>query len=213
MPLLRLDHVIYSVPDIESAHRELTARFPEAWPVGRFWPNGRMSGIAIGGINLELVQPDEDASVTPIATTLVFEPASPEDAMFSLRRAGFACHEFDKLEPDPALLRLRGFSREDAKAPQAICTNVLLGDPTAAPFDFFTCSYSPFLKEWLSSDHPRLETPTLVTRILYGTPQPQAAVRLLASLGYRGDIAIDFQTSDARAILGIETNRGPLGWP
>lgn len=213
MPLIRLDHIIYSVPDIESAHRELTARFPEAWPIGRFWPDGRTSGVAIGGINLELIQVDENAPAIPIATTLAFEPASSEDALFSFRRIGLACHEFDKMESDSALLMLRGFSSEDAASAQLICTNVLLDDPSAAPCDFFACSYSPFLKQWLAPGNPRLYTASHISRILYGTPEPEAAALLLSRLGYRGDIEIKFQVNDKRAILGIETDRGPLQWP
>ncbi|HWA82476.1 MAG TPA: hypothetical protein VG820_03520 [Fimbriimonadaceae bacterium] len=211
--LVRLDHVIFSVPDIEAAHRELTSRFPEAWPIGRFWPDGRTSGIAIGGINLELVQPDEAAPTQPVGATLAFEPFSPEVAEFTLRREGLACHRFDKIEPDHDLLRLRGFSEQAGQTPQLICENVLLDEPGEASFDFFTCSYSPFLKEWLSPDHPRLRTQRRITRIRYATPWPEQAASLLAKLDYQGEIQVQFVPGERKAIVGIETDDGPLGWP
>ncbi|HVT14290.1 MAG TPA: hypothetical protein VHE55_18650 [Fimbriimonadaceae bacterium] len=211
--LLRLDHVIYSVPDIEAAHAALTANFPEAWPIGRFWPSGRTCGIALGGINLELVQPDADAPSTRVGTTLVFEPSSPEVAEFALKRQGIACHSFDKIEPNPELLRLRGFSGEEARMPQLICTNILLDKPAETPFDFFCCSYSPFLEGWLSPDHPRLRMARRVTRVVYGTPQPERATSLLANLDYAGEIGIEFRRAEQPAILAIDMSDGPLSWP
>src|SRR5690349_7194669 len=105
MALARLDHVIYSVPDIEAAHGKLTERFPEAWPIGRFWPNGITCGVALGGLNLELIQMDEDAPTEPIGLTLVFEPTSIDEAVAALERCDVRSGDvFEKFEIDSSLL-------------------------------------------------------------------------------------------------------------
>ncbi|MFI5385289.1 MAG: hypothetical protein ACHQ50_04125 [Fimbriimonadales bacterium] len=211
MSLARLDHVIYAVPDIDAAHRELTALFPEAWPIGRFWPKGLTSGIAIGGLNLELVQPDEKWRGHPACDTIVFEPTSLQEARVELASAGLKCHSSEKTEPDPGLLRLRGFSEADS--PQLICRNLLLDDPDLAPFEFFCCDYSPFLKSWLSPSNPRLRTDRRVTKVVYGTPRPEEASTLLDGLGYSGDVSIRFAAYDDKKLLLIETDAGLFPWP
>ena len=121
MSLARLDHVIYSVPDIEAAHRKLTARFPEAWSVGRFWPDSLTSGVALGGINLELIQFDLIQGSTAKGTTLVFQPTTFEEAVAAFARAGIPALVMNKHEKDPELLRLRGFSELASLTPKWIC--------------------------------------------------------------------------------------------
>lgn len=212
MALARLDHVIFHVPAIHEAHARLARAFPEAWPIGRFWPMGRTSGLALGGINLELVQRDDPVE-QPIGTTLVFEPSSLEAAQQRMRVAGIRSYFEEKVERDPTLLRLRGFPGAASRVPQTICTNLYPVDPGPMepyPFDFFACDYSPFLKAWLSSENPRLRTESRALRVLYGTPEPVRAQNLLLELGYMGAIEIEFTRADARSILRIETTAGPV---
>lgn len=211
--LARLDHVIYAVLDIEREHARLTEAFPEAWPIGRFWPHGRTSGVALGGLNLELIQPDEpDAKEDHLGLTLVFEPRSLEAAQQALDAAGIRNDVFDKFEQIPELLALRGFTSVASRVPQLICRNVMPTEPQL-PFDFFVCDYSEFLKAWLSPSHPRLATSTRVTDVVFGTPHAAEASALLDRLGYAGDVAITFRTHGDQRILEINTNIGPLPWP
>lgn len=215
MALKRLDHVIYHVADIAREHRRLTESFPEAWPVGRFWPEGRTSGIAIGGLNLELIQLDHpDGPVVAAAETLVFEPTSLSDADSALASARIRYERFEKLENDPQLLALRGFDPAASRVPQVICNNLLPTEPPdALPFDFFLCDYAAFLKQWLSPSHPRLATTAHVTELVYGTPEPERARDLLQILGYGGDVRLTFVEHQDRQILEIRTSAGPLPWP
>jgi hypothetical protein len=210
--LARVDHLIFSVSDIDSAHSSLTETFPEAWPVGRFWPEGRTSGVALGGLNLELIQLDDSALESPVGQTLVFEPTTLQEAAHAMESAGVASWVFEKIEPNRELLLLRGFSEEAASVPQPICRNILPSKPDSLPFEFFVCDYSPFLKRWLSPNHPRLKTASKVTTIIYGTPAPDEARQLLLDLGYSGDIEISFEPYDERRVLDIVTSSGSLGW-
>jgi hypothetical protein len=213
MAITRLDHVIFHVPDIERAHRELTEKFPEAWPVGPFWRPTLTSGIALGGINLELVQSSREEV---FGQTLAFAPTSLEAASEALERVGIRSYEDEKMESDPELLRLRGFPGAAAQVSQLICRNLLPLDPGPLqpyPVEFFFCDYSPFLKEWLSPEHPRLQTESRVTRILYGTPNPVLATDLLLQLDYPGKIPIEFTEHHEAQILRIETNLGPVQIP
>lgn len=201
---MRLDHVIYEVPDIAAAHARLVRVFPEAWPVGPFWKPRLTSGAAIGGLNLELV---ELAGERPRGTTLVFEPEGVEWAERVLADAGVPYATSEKVEPDPELLRLRGFDEAAARTPQSICTNVVPAREDL-PFDFFFCAYAPFLKGWLSPAHPRLETRERVSRIVVGTPDPASAGELLERLRYASEPRIEFEEHAEREILRVDLRGG-----
>ncbi|RYG49727.1 hypothetical protein EON79_00265 [bacterium] len=169
--LVRLDHFILEVPDIAAAHEAWLERgFSEAWPIGPFWPSALTSGIALDGLNLELVQPlDREPKETH---TFVFEPTSIAVAYATLFREGLRPRIAPKVEADPELLALRGFPAETSSQPQRICTNVMPdGNPA---LDFFTCEYAPFLKERLVKLDP--ETMVEVT-------MPKKAMALLRRLG------------------------------
>lgn len=117
MRLGRLDHLVLQVPEIESAHaRLLGLGFDEAWPIGRTWSYGPTSGIALGGINLELLQPDEDPPESPVVAELVFTP-DPRTPLETYGRV------VEKIEPDPEKLAARGFPSSMRSRPQRICTN------------------------------------------------------------------------------------------
>jgi hypothetical protein len=184
--------------------------FPEAWPVGRFWPQGRTSGIALGGINLELIQPDTGAPTLPIANTLVFEPTSLECAERNLSKFGVATHRFDKFESNPELLALRGFSSGELAKSQLICRNLLLDSPF--PVSLFFCDYVPKLKALLSPENPRLKTPFgSVRQIHMVLPRPGMIWRL-GDLGYLGKI--EFVQSEKEfgepRVTGIQLECGAL---
>ena len=210
MSLARLDHIIYSVPNIEKSHRALLKQYPEAWPVGRFWPDGLTSGIAIGGINLELIQFDVNPPVAGVGTTLVFQPTSFEDAVSAFARAGLPAVVVNKNENEPEKLRQRGFGESESQTPQWICRNLVPERPEDLPFDFFICEYAPFLRRHLSPDNPRLQTSARVTEITVGTAEPDAARSLLSELQYIGEIRIRFVGHDDRRIIEIGTSSGPL---
>lgn len=177
MSFSRLDHVILRVLDIERIHASLQSMgFAEAWPIGPFWPSALTSGIAIGGLNLELYQPLDKPLAKGYIDTLVFEPTSLEavEAKIPVRR-------FEKIEPDPALLRLRGFA--ETETPQRICTNLFPLEP--APIDFFVCEYVPFLRDRLAPQ--RFPMPHgAVVGITTPVPEPEAATAFLKHLGYAG---------------------------
>lgn len=138
--LRRLDHIVLQVPDIEAAHARLLAMgFAEAWPVGRTWSVGPTSGVALGGMNLELSQPNEDAPDAPGLAELVFEPLPGAD----LSRVGRVS---EKIEGDPERLAARGFPPEITGEPQRICTNAF---PAGAAWPWFVCDYAPLLRERL----------------------------------------------------------------
>jgi catechol 2,3-dioxygenase-like lactoylglutathione lyase family enzyme len=177
MGFSRLDHVICRTPDIERAHASLQSMgFAKAWPIGPFWPGALTSGIAIGGLNLELYQSLDKPLERGFIDTLVFEPTSLEavEAKIPVRR-------FEKIEPDPALLRLRGFA--ETETPQRICTNLFPLEP--APIDFFVCEYVPFLRDRLTP--ARFPMPHgEVVAITVPVPEPEAATTFLQHLGYAG---------------------------
>lgn len=197
--IARIDHVILDVPDIHRAHARLREKgWPEAWPIGRFWPAAQTSGVALGGINLELVQSDESPSYA--GGDVVFEPVEVEAAQAALEREGISARRFEKIEEDPEKLALRGFPHDLTAAPQLICTNVL---PNAQPpFGFFFCAYAPFLRDWLSPSHPRLQTQATLAEIVLAAEDPEAAKSLVQRLGRAKDISLRF-VRGARGLYAI----------
>lgn len=194
---MTLDHLIAVVPDLMATHRRLLdAGFDEAWPPGPFWPSATTSGIALGGANLELVQPDEGVSGAKIET-IVLAPTSLEEGRAVLADLGLAYEEREKIEPDPKLLALRGFSAEDAKSPQRICTNQLPADP---PYPFFHCCYSPFLKERLAPERFRQPRGPIVALVLT-SPDPEAVRRMFA--GHLGPIELDVELGSTSGVVEI----------
>jgi catechol 2,3-dioxygenase-like lactoylglutathione lyase family enzyme len=207
--LRRIDHLICGVPDIERAleffHRELG--FPIAWPIGRFWPGVRTCGIALGGLNLEFMEPDEEKPERATITTMAFEPTSLDAAEAALASLGIPFQRGEKVEPDPVLLRLRGFP-DTTREPQHICTN-LVPEPPIEP-ELFVCSYSPFLKERLAPENPALAAPHgRVERIVLQMPEPTLVMRI-AELGYLGDVEIEATKGSRPRVSGIKLASGPL---
>ncbi|RYG36635.1 hypothetical protein EON81_09170 [bacterium] len=194
--LSRLDHFILEVPDIEVAHQAwLGQGLSEAWPIGPFWPSALTSGIALGGVNLELVQPIERD--TKEIHTLVFEPTSIAVAYATLFREGLKPRIAPKVETDPELLALRGFPESMRVGPQRICTNVIPdGDPA---LDFFLCEYAPLLKE-------RLVKPD--RDLLVEVALPKKAMALLRRLG--GCPGLRVVEEGPQRVLAIQSPLGRL---
>jgi hypothetical protein len=194
---MTLDHLIAVVPDLKTTHRRLIdAGFEEAWPPGPFWPGATTSGIALGGANLELYQPAAGASHSRIET-IVLAPSSLDEGRKVLDDLGLAYEEHEKIEPDPALLALRGFPPDLTATPQTICVNHLPVDP---PFRFFLCSYAPFLRERLASSafsQPRGSIIGLTLRAL----EPEAVRRLFA--GHLGPIELNVEPGETNEVSEI----------
>lgn len=213
----RIDHLICEVPDLEAALALFAGRFqlPIAWPAGRFWPGASTCGVAIGGLNLEFIELDENAPTVARISTLAFEPTSLDQALQAFEASGLSYEEYEKVEADPGLLRLRGFSDADAATPQQICVNLA---PTGRdlPFDFFACQYSPFLRDWLSpGNHRLLPAGREVRKIVYGTPQPEEAEKLLESLLFTDTVELTFVQAETKGVLEIHITGEPLdmeGW-
>lgn len=205
--LKRLDHIICRVPDIERFHAHFcdVLGFAEAWPIGQFWPEGRTSGIALGGINLEFM---EAPAEQPKATTLVFEPTDISLAATKLAEMGVETRFFDKMEADPNLLALRGFSTEDQIHPQLICRNLLL--VSDFPVDMFLCDYSPSLKSRLAPERFPMPYGKII-RLDLRLPNG-GAVWKLTDLGLEGNIELH-QNEDRFGpcqITGIMFESGPV---
>ena len=217
--LKRLDHVICRVPDIDRYHRHWTQElgFPEAWPIGRFWPDGKTSGIALGGINLELIQPDSDAPAAPVCDTLVFEPTDLVRGLEALGEVGIQAETFEKWEDNPELLRLRGFVGPDANHRQLICRNVFPKGDLPAPF--FLCEYSPGLRRLLAE----VTGPTPAGNVIalkVHLPHRGSILRL-GDLGYLGQIELiqtegrfgPFQVTGIKFEKGVpQQGKLPLGF-
>ncbi|MBC8064794.1 MAG: hypothetical protein H7Y17_08190, partial [Chlorobia bacterium] len=172
--------------------------------------DGRTSGIALGGINLEFIQPDVDAPEQAVCDTLVFEPTSLQRAEEALGAKGVLTRRLDKIEPDPALLALRGFEEVELQGPQLICKNLLL--ESEFPVPMFLCEYVPKLKQRLSASNPSFKQPH--GRVLSITVQlaKPGAIWRLSDLGYQGNIELLQAESrfGAPSVIEIKFERGPV---
>jgi hypothetical protein len=192
----RIDHLILEVPDIQATLNDfLSAGHLEAWPIGPFWPNAITAGFSAASLNIELVQPAE-AHRQPNWTTIVLEPTSLEAAANKLDSLGIPYRMFEKIESNPALLMARGFTQ--VNTPQLICAN-LIPESNDLPFRFFFCEYAPFLKQWLSPNHPRFAGTRQVTTILWHAEEPNEAHNLFEALT-EGSCNVEF-TSEPTSVL------------
>lgn len=208
--LRRLDHVICEVPDIERAldrlHQGLG--FPVAWPIGRYWNWGLTCGVALGGINLELLQPDGPARPGARIRRLVFEPTLLEEARIGFDRIGIPYKIQEKVERDSELLRLRGYSESEVEIGQRICTN-LFPDRRRIAWDYFICEYAPTLARRLAPNAFR--PPVRVTGIVCGaTRGGRIVVEELSALGLEGGVDLSFRDWETDEVLEIRTTAGPL---
>ena len=181
----RLDHLLCNVPDIEEAfdlfHNRLG--FPIAWPIGRFWPNGRTCGIALGGVNLEFIQRDAEPTKEAVIRRIAFQPTG--HVQEALRHEHIPFTVFEKRESEPELLRLRGMPVDQGE--QLLCTNTL-PDEDKLEFPFFACDYALIPKAALSPNAFEIPDGNSVKEIVIGHPQPAAVKsqldRLASSAAY-----------------------------
>jgi len=209
----RLDHLLCDVPDIEEAftlfHDQLG--FPVAWPIGRYWPQGRTCGIALGGANLEFIQNDSDPISEAVIRCVAFEPTSFVREAFE--REGIPYEVFEKKEADPALLRLRGMRADDGE--QLLCINFLPLDRAALPFPFFACDYEPGVKARLSFPAAIMPDGNELQEVVIGVPDPAAMTSQLERLGIDGGVSITAQKHDTPEVTKLVMKYGPLdlgGW-
>jgi len=216
--LKRLDHLICEVGDIDEALALFVdLGFPVAWPVGRFWPQGRTAGVALGGINLEFLQLDDGAPEVARIRTLVFEPFDLRAAATRLADLGLDVRIAEKWESDAQLLQLRGFQGEDLKTPQLLCTNAYLTGEI--PVDFFLCDYAPKLRSILSpSNFPHVPP---IARVVLGVPDLASAWAILSQLyglpvAHGGvEIGLREKPCEFPEVVEIVSDRGPIdlkGW-
>ena len=189
-----LDHLIATVPDVRASHARLLAMgFEEAWPVGPFWPSALTSGVALGGANLELVQPEAGIAEARIETLVL----APETIGEGLAMAP-VFEKREKVESDAALLALRGFPPEFTATPQTICVNLY---PDASPYPFFLCLYVPFLKERLAPERFRQPRGSICGLRLRAW-QPGATQRLFA--GCLGPVELQVDLAQETVVVEIQ---------
>lgn len=205
----RLDHLLCDVPDIEGAFRLFTEelRFPVAWPIGRYWPQGRTCGVALGGANLEFIQPDESPPLEARIETLAFEPT--RELHSTLDAHGTPYEVFEKRESDAKLLRLR--SLPDDQGEQLLCVNTSPSEPME--FDLFACRYTPLLQEKLSPKNLRPSDGNELQEVVLGHPFPDALERQLAKLGVEGGVRIRVQVHPVKEVVALRMKNGPLELP
>ena len=203
----RLDHLLCQVPDIEQAfdllHRKLG--FPVAWPIGTYWPNGKQCGIALGGINLELIQsfesPVKEASIRCIA----FEPTA--DIHQVLDREKIPYNVFIKKESTPELLEMRGLPA--AGGEQVLCTNTMI-DESRIAFSFFACEYAPRVKKLLAPESFEIPGGNSVEEILIGHREPQGLKEDLQRLGVHSGVRLTAHKHSSEEVTAIVMKNGPL---
>lgn len=167
-----------------------------------------MSGIGLGGINLELIQSDLDAPIEPVCDTLVFEPVSLDAGSDAFGRLGFRSERYDKWESDSELLKLRGFSEADSHTEQLICSN-LYPDP-AFPVPLFLCKYSHDLGKRLSRDQVG-DSPAGPVIAVEVQLEEAGKLSVLSQVGYLGSIElVQRDELGPFKVTGIKLERGPM---
>lgn len=209
----RLDHLLCDVPDIDAAYEFLNGKlgFPVAWPIGRFWPGKRTCGLALGGINLELVQSDQDPVTTATIRSIAFEPTDRIEEIFD--HEGIPFKTFEKWESNVELLRLR--SMPSQQGAQLLCTNTLPAD-FAIEFPFFACQYAVMVKKKLAPNAFVTPNGNQVEEVLIGHPDPSRLSEQLRRLGRREGIRLSIHKHPEKEVTAIMMKNGPIDladWP
>jgi hypothetical protein len=203
----RLDHLLCDVPNLEEAYELFHNKlgFPEAWPIGRYWPSGRTCGIALGGANLELVQSDEFKSLEATIRRVAFEPTS--DCKAVLERESISYRTFEKRESDQELLRLRGMKLGEGE--QLLCTNIL-PDELDLEFPFFACDYASDVKARLAPDAFQIPGDNALKEVWIGVPEPELLSAQIEKLGIVQGVPIKTQGQTQREVTMLVMKNGPI---
>lgn len=201
----RLDHLICQVPDIESAFRLFTEDlgFPVAWPIGRFWPQGRTAGIALGGANLELLQEDETPTRQAYIRVLAFEPTAEILPILRSERIGYKV--FRKKESNPELLALRNLPTDQGE--QELCTNTL-PDEAKLEFRMFACDYAPIPKSQLSPS--AFQVQNVLQEVVLGHSNPDRLESQLKRLGIESGVKLSVVKHPTKEVVALRM-RSPVG--
>lgn len=206
----RLDHLLCDVPDIEAAFQLFTQDlgFPVAWPIGRFWPEGRTSGIALGGANLELIQLDDSPLSEARIQRIAFQPTRQVGKVLHSLRIAFTV--YDKLESNPELLALRGMPTNQGR--QRLCTNTI-PEVAQTHFLFFACNYSAAVRARLSPEALRPTNGNELLEVRLGHPQPKLLQDQLGALGIESGVPITVVEHAENEVVALRMKHGPLPLP
>ena len=209
----RLDHLLCDVPDIEQALALFVDElgFPVAWPIGRYWPDARQCGIALGGINLELIQADEIPVQEATIRAIAYKPSSELHKILNVKKIPFTV--FEKRESNPELLKLRGLPFDQGEQP--LCTNTII-EESAQEFRFFACDYAPILKAALAPSSFVIPNDNRVEEVVIGLPFPESPTDELEDLGIKGGARITFRKHPVKEVTALVMKNGPIemaGWP
>jgi hypothetical protein len=209
----RVDHLLCDVPDIDSAFSLFHERlgFPVAWPIGRFWPDRRTCGLALGGINLELIQSDVQPVSEATIRSIAFEPTDRIQEIF--QREGIPFKEFEKWESNPDLLRLRNMPSQQGA--QLLCTNTLPAEYAIA-FPFFACKYAVTVKRKLAPHALPLPDGNVIEEIVLGHPDPAAIKDQLQRLGIQEGVRISVARHPKKEVTALLMKNGAIDlgtWP
>jgi hypothetical protein len=209
----RLDHLLCDVPDIDAAfdlfHNRLG--FPVAWPIGRYWPQGKTCGLALGGVNLEFIQTDGNPVTTARIQTIAFEPTDRIQEMFD--REGIPFKRLEKWESDDSLLRMRGLPT--GQGAQLLCTNYDPGE-YAIEFSFFACKYSITARRKLLPQALPVPSHNAVEQVVLGHPDPSRLTEQFRRLGIEEGVRLSVVTHAVKEVVAIVMKNGPLDlgdWP
>jgi hypothetical protein len=202
--LARLDHIVYAVPDLYEAVRDLERRLGvRATPGGQHPGRGtRNALIALGPSSyLEILGPDPDQP----------KPERPRwlgiDALTAPRIAAWAVKEDDleTLVADAARagVRLGDVGRGSRRRPDGVVLSWRFTDPGIILGDGLV----PFFIDWGTSPHPAATSEAHVTLVDLRAehPDPESVRRMLRALG----LALGVWKGSAPALIAtLDSPRG-----
>jgi len=202
--LARVDHIVYAVPDLEEAVRDLENRLGvRASPGGRHPGRGtRNALIALGPSSyLEILGPDPDQP----------NPETPRwlgiDALTPPRIAGWAVKENDleKLVADAARagVQMGKVGRGSRRRPDGVLLSWRFTDPATVLGDGLV----PFFIDWGTSAHPAATSEAHVTLVDLRAehPDPELVRGMLRAVG----LALEVRKATAPALVAtLDSPRG-----
>ena len=167
--------------------------------------HGRTCGLALGGVNLELIQNDSGTATEANIRRVAFEPTDRVQEVFD--REGIPYKTFEKWESDDSLLRLRGMPA--GQGAQLLCTNFLPGD-YAIEFPFFGCRYSVFVRRKLIPAALPLADGNAVLEVVLGHPDPGRLSEQLGRLGIQEGVKLSVVKHPEKEVVRIVMKNGAI---